>query len=1021
MKKEQILKIFLLFLSVALITGPAQGQSQKKKQAATLTVSGTVVNEAEEPLENVAITAGEGALTVYTNTEGNYSIKTKPTSPLVYTLEGYEPKIIYLADEGIPSKVVLLKAEPFASSNDIINRGDGENMYSRDVVSAISTMNVENLKAYPDLSLSNAMQGQAAGLIVRAGNGGFGKNTSSLYVRGQHTTGENGAMIIVDGVQRDIDNLIAEEIESVEVLKDITAKMLYGPAAANGVVLITTKRGQEGQKVVRASAEYGVMQNTRVPKFLGAYEYATLYNEACLNDGLLPRYTASQLEGYKNSKGANDALYPDVDWYDTFLYNQSTFTKASVEFSGGNRNVKYALVAGYMSGQGLEKIGKRTSQNQINVRGNLDIKISPSVTFKADVAGRLFTSGWGRRNQNNIMLALSTNKPNEYALTIDPSFFGNESQEEGVPYFGGSMRVVDNLYADLAYSGSNKQRDAFSQMNVGLDFNMDKLVKGLSAEAYFTFDNYNSLTQHHEVTYPTYSLREYFDTEGNSQVEITPLKKVSVSTDQTISSSTIGRVMGARANIAYHKELNQHSLGAVLAARYFKEEYQGVTQDLKNLNLSLRLNYDYAKKYFAEVALGYMGSNAYYGAEQYMLAPTAGLAWIISKENFLKNVSWLDYLKIKASAGMMGSDIGISPVAYAFSWMDDGTWTFGSANGTAARVLKASTLSNPDLKWEKQTEFNVGVEAMMISNRLTTEVNYFLGKRTDIVKQNTLYSSALGNFFWYDNVADVTNQGVDAYVRWNDRVGSDFAYGVGVNFTYSKNRIDRTDEGDVEENRRQIGKPTSANITLRYAGLFGKDVDLDSHPFQSFGPVQEGDLAYVDLNGDNIIDGRDQEMIGQSFPLTVWGIDVNLNYKGFGLYLLGTAETGVQKLVNNNYFQNYGENSYSVLARDAYHPVRNPNGTQPRLSTITDTGNNWRNSEFWYRNCSFFRLKNVELSYTFKDTKAATFFSYLKVFVRGTNLFVLSPMKDADPERLLAGLDNYPMYRAFTGGVTITF
>lgn len=1024
MKKDLIVKIFLLFLSVALFSLPAHAQKKRqgKRQAATLTVSGLIVNEAGEPLRNVAVTAGEGALTVYSDHEGRYTIKTKPTSPLVYMFEGYEPNIIYLADEGIPSTVVLLKADPFASSKDIVNRGDGENMYDRDVVGAVSAMNVENLKNFPDLSLSNAMQGQAAGLIVRAGNGGFGKNTSTMYVRGQHSTSDNAAMIIVDGVQRGIDNLIAEEIESVEVLKDVTAKMLYGPSAANGVVLVTTKRGLEGRKVVRASAEYGVMRSMRVPEFLGSHEYATLYNEARANDGLQPRYTASQLEGYKNSKGANDALYPDVDWYGEFLRKQSSFIKAAVEFSGGNRTVRYALVAGYLGGSGLEKLGKRASQDQINIRGNLDIKLNRFITFKADVAGRLFNSQWGMRNQGAFMSSLSTNKPNEYALTIDPSYFGGQTQENGIPYFGGSTRVNDNLYADVAYRGSHKQRDAFSQMNVGLDFNMDKLVKGLSAEAYFTFDNYNSLTENHELTYPTYSLREYFDADGQSQVEITQLKKVSVSTDQTISDNNIGRVMGMRANIAYNRTFGRHGVSAVMAGRYFKEEYKGVSQDFKNMNFTLRLNYDYAKKYFAEVGLGYMGSNVYYGADQYLFAPTAGLAWIISKENFLKDVSWLDYLKVKASAGVMGSDASITPIAYNFSWTDDGTWAFGPANGTNVRVLKISTLGNPDLKWEKQKEMNVGVEAMFLSRRLSAEVNYFLGKREDIVRQNTMYSSALGDFVWYENVADVTNRGVDACLRWGDRVGPDFGYSVGVNFTYTKNRIDRIDEGEgVESYRSRIGKATSANIALDYAGMFGRDIRIEDHPYQSFGPVEAGDLAYVDQNGDRIIDGRDQTMLGQSFPLTVWGIDLNLNYKGFGLYVLGTAETGVQKFATGNFFHNYGENSYSVLARDAYHPVRNPSGSQPRLSTMTDTGNNWRNSGFWARDCSFFRLKNVELSYTFRDTKAATFFSTVKVFVRGTNLLVISPMKDADPERLVAGVDNYPAYRTFSAGVAFTF
>ncbi len=1019
MKKDKIFKFLLLLLSVVLVAAPAQ--AQKKKKANRVTVSGVVVNEAGDPLKNVAITAGEGALTIYSAEDGSYTLETKTTSPIVYEIEGYETKIIYLATDGIPTEVVMPKADLRASMRDVITRGDGETLYNRDYVGAMGKADVDKIRMYPDLSLSNALQGRIAGLVSREGNGGLGSNTSSLSVRGQHTTGNNAAMVIVDGIERDSNDLVAEEIEAVEVLKDATAKMLYGPTAINGVVLITTKRGIEGRKEIRATAEYGVMQATRLPEFLGAYEYANLYNEAAMNDGLMPRYTPAQLEGYKNSTGAHDALYPNVDWYDTFLNKIGTFTKASVEFLGGNKNVKYALVAAYMDGRGLEKIGPRTMNNQINIRGNLDVKISPSVTFKADIAGRLRTSSWAMRNQSAIMSALSTNKPNEYALTIDKSFFGGVEQTDGVPYFGGSLRVNNNLYADLLYSGNNKKLDTFSQMNVGLDVNLDKLVKGLSAEAYFTFDNYDSLTERLESTYPTYALRQSVGIDGTPNMEAIALKKISISTDKAINGSDIGRLMGLRANVAYKRDFGKHSFSAVASARYFKQEFKGASQDRKNLNVALRLNYDFANKYFVEAALGCMGSNAYYGAEQYMLSPTGGIAWVASNEDFLKDVSWLDYLKVKASAGMIGTDLSATPVLYPHSWVDNGSWNFGSGNGTSNPVVSASVLQNPDLKWEKQIEANVGVEAVMLSNRLSFEANYFREKRVDIISRNAELSSALGDFYWFSNVADVSNQGVDAYLRWSDRVGSDFSYAVGVNFLYSKNKIEKIDEGNVTDDRSKIGKPTSANITYKYAGMFGKDVDIASHPFQPFGAVQAGDLAYVDTNLDKVIDGRDQVMIGQSYPLTVWGIDVNLNYKGFGLYILGTAETGVQKLANNAFFQNYGENSYSVLARDAYHPVRNPNGSQPRLSTMSGNGNNWRASEFWYRDCSFFRLKNVELSYTFKNTRANRVFSYLKVFVRGTNLFVLSPMKDLDPERLNAGLENYPMLRTVTGGVSFTF
>lgn len=250
-------------------------------------------------------------------------------------------------------------------------------------------MSIDNILRYPDLQLSNALQGQASGLIAIAEDGGLGYNKSSLYVRGQHNNGINSALVIVDGIERPIDDILPEEIESIEVLKDATAKILYGSAATNGVIVVRTKRGEAHKRIVRTGVEFGVQPSLRMPKFLDSYDYTTLFNEARMNDGMSPFYSEEQINGYKNSSGVNDVLYPNVNYYDYFLLSQNLYRKGTVEFNGGNDGVKYALIGGYTGGAGLEAVGQRSQLHRANARGNLDIKITDYLTVTADVAARI--------------------------------------------------------------------------------------------------------------------------------------------------------------------------------------------------------------------------------------------------------------------------------------------------------------------------------------------------------------------------------------------------------------------------------------------------------------------------------------------------------------------------------------------------------------------------------------------------------------------------------------------------------
>lgn len=1025
MRRYIINGLIIGILTLLTFSVNAQNRQVKKRRAtaaAVVQLKGKITDENGGPLQNVSIISGEGSITEYTGKDGSFQFRTPQGSTILIEYPGYDDVVINLKTQPFPARLVLKKSSLLASENDLRDRLDGGKTYQRYFVGAVTPVSMDLLKKYPDLTINNGMQGQAAGLIARANGGGIGYNSADLFVRGQHTNGGNTAIVIIDGIERPLADILPDEIESIEILKDAASKILYGPAAANGVISVTTKRGEANKRIIRISAQSGALISTRAPEYLSSYDYARLYNEARRNDGLADLYLPHQLEGYKNSKGVNDLLYPDVDYYKYFTRDESLYRKAAVESFGGNDNVKYAVVVGYSGSDGLETVGKRSSLNRLSIRGNLDMKINDFITAKADVAGRMEIKDWGRRDAANIFSAIATHRPNEYPFMIDAADINLPANEDGVPYFGTSDRFSDNLYADLQYGGNTSERYASNQANLGLDFNFNKFASGLKASVYATFDNYNYLRQELVNTYPTYSVQPYLDENGDEQVRFTQMRNIALNKDQSIADNETRRTSGWRANIGYEKNSGLHDFSAFAAYRFYKYENKGTTQNVIDANYSLRLNYMFDKRYIVETDFAYMGSNKFAKGNKFFPSGAVGAAWIISNEDFMKQAGKINFLKLKADYGVLGYSGNTGYDLFKTSWHEDGTTSFNEQNNTNEYITALTRYGNPDLRWEKSKELNIGIEGLFFKNRLRGEVNYFNEKRSDIIgTNNSLYGSYIGNYAIAENMGGVKNQGFDASMNWGDKTNTDFRYNIGLNLTYSKNELLSWNENNnIEDYRKAVGQSTSAIFGLQALGLFGKDVNLAGHPVQTFGPYQNGDVAYADLNNDGVVDGRDATVIGDNFPTAAWGLNADFQYKGWGLYLLGTAETGVSKLLTNGYYWNTGLGKYSATALDRYNESENPLGSYPRL-TSTGGENSFRNSSFWMESSAFFRLKNVELSYTFINRKGSGFYKKIRVYASGTNLFVLSPIKDLDPERLDAGVTNYPVYTALTGGLAVTF
>ena len=981
---------------------------KKAKKAPVIEVSSVITDESGFPIEDALILAGEGAISSYSAADGTFSIMSRSDAVILVEAEGYEPLTVNLK-AGVPAKLALKAIPLFKGAKNLKERMDGGQTHQRELTSAIETIDVEDLRRFSSLNLSNYMQGQAAGLTARSQNGGLGYQTANLNVRGPH-----GAIVVIDGIERSIDDIMVEEIGTIEVLKDASAKILYGPRATNGVILITTKRGEPNKKVIRANLEYGVTPVTRTPDYLGSYDYANLYNEACQNDGLAPYYLPHQLDGYMNSTGENDLLYPEHDWFGRFTRNSGLYKKASVEFFGGNQNVSYSLVMGYTGGNGLEKVGMRTSLDRLNVRGNLDIRINDFLTVAADVAGRLEVKNWNGHNTSTLYSYLSTFRPNEYPFIIDHEAVGLEPKADGSPYYGASVLHNNNLLSDMEFGGDKDEKYVNSQTNFGLKFDFDKYVKGLFADAFITFDNYNYVNRGISRNYETYGINSYRDELGSEQIIITQLRKINNNDDINVSSETTTRRMGVRGNLGYKTAFGKNNFSAIAGFRYYKDEVEGANQHCVTSNATLRLNYDYDSRFMVEAIVGLAGSNQFAKNNRYMLTGSLGLGYIFSEQPFIK---------VRASVGRLGHNPNSNYLLYNTVWTNGDTYALGNNNNTSVHTTNLGRWGNEAIDWITQNEANIGFDGLFFNKKLSVTLDgYVFSRNNQIVSSSFTQSDLSGNYQRSMNYGSVLNWGSELAVSYSDKAaGGDFRYTVGLNFTYMQDRVTKTNElGNIEEARKSVGKPSSTIFGLESCGLFGRDVDIASHPKQMYGAYTVGDIAYKDLNEDGVVDDKDKKSIGQTYPIGVLGVNVNLNYKGFGLYILGTAEFGSSVVLDNTYFWNTGTNSYSVKALDRYHPVNNPGGTLPRLTTTSGT-NSYRTSDFWVSKADWFRLRNVELSYTFDNRKSMKVFKTIKVFARGNNLFVISPIKDLDPEMLNAGVTNYPVMRTITGGVSIGF
>ena len=901
---------------------------------------------------------------------------------------------------------------------------------------AVSTVSGDDLYHIQTSNLSNTWVGMLPGLTVIQGNGAVGYDNANWLIRGVNSYGSgtwNSARIFVDGFEVNSEYLVSlspSEIESVSILKDGAALAIYGDRGANGVIKIETKRGKVGPSTVTAKVRYGATTPNINNKPLDSYEFAKLYNQAVSNDnGMVwtPAYSAEQLAAYQSGEGVN------VDWYDEVLRDAGSYTDGDIIFNGGNENARYNVNLGYLNTSGIlntrnTDATKNLGYEKYNIRANLDFNILKIFEFKVDFNGRIEM----RRRPNYGVTDLFSN------LARYPSNIYNIFDDEAGTLLSGTSIYPNNPYGSINKLGWYSQKARSLQGNFVLKEKLDVITPGLYIEEAFSFYSY---------TLSTYSKTRDYARYHNG--ETTTTNQTTSLTASSYGSAGMQDWKQGRLTAGYDRTFGLHDVSAVV--NYNISAYKGndfYTYKVNYLNLNGILDYVYDNRYVAQFAYSYFGNDAYAPGHRWHFYPSGSFAWVASNEDFLKNSSVVDFLKVRASVGVAGTsqsnatsvltnfDTGgryLFKDYYTSSYI--GAFYIGPNGGTDNGSLVPMFIGSDNIVPEKSVKYNVGVDAALFQG-LDLTVDAFLDKRSNILTLDNSKLAYYGKQYIFSNVGEMTNKGFEVNAIYNGKNG-DFSYRLNGMASYAKNRIDYMNEvTPANDFSAQTGRPYGTYIGL-VAERFYDISDFDSEgnlkmgiPTPAFGAVQPGDVKYKDLDKNGVVDQNDKTQIGKSvYPEWYFSFGGKLAYKGFDLEVLfqGAAGMSVNLLDNKNQVVAFVDNGNAYeIAKGAwaYYPAEGidtrATATYPRLTTLSNE-NNYQTSSLWVKNANYLKLRNLELGYNFNSLRLQqSGIANLRVYLSGQNLMTFSGLLkkyNLDPERL----SGYPTMTSYNAGVSITF
>ena len=1004
MKKYKILAL-AIFACVTL-NGWAQSEDN---------VTGRVLDEKGKPVAGALVSVEENPLVrVATDKNGRFEITAVKGSRLKVQTGDDAMKVVKI-ENGSELTVVM------DYSSEKVNYGFGLQQTNAESTGAVSTVYAENIDKSSAFSIGNSLYGNVLGLTTMQSTGVVWEQMPSMYIRGLKTlNGNNGILLVVDGLERDnnwqaLKYITPEEVESVSVLRDAAALALYGYRGVNGVVNIVTKRGKYDTREINFSYDHAFNYMTRKPELADAYTYASALNEALTNDGKQVRYSQNELNAFKN--GTSPYLYPNVNWWEEVFRDRGASDIATLSFRGGSTKMRYYTMMNLQNNRGFIKnfdtnadYSTQEKYSKANFRTNLDIDLSPKTKMQANIMGILNEFSRPGMGSDNLISKLYQLPSAAFPIRTESGLWGGNTT------WGENWNPVA-LTEGRAYSKGHT-RGLYADMSLRQD--LSSLTKGLGASVRIGYDNLASYWENHTKGYK-YGMASVASWENGLPIageEITGGKDTEMSGDSKLDWQY--RAFNFQMNVDWQRQFGVHSLYSMLLYTYKYDNAKGINNTFYRQNAGWYTHYGFKNRYFADFTLMASASNLLAPDHRWNVSPTVGLAWLISNEKFMQSQNVVDFLKLRASFGMLNTD----------NIPGNGYWneTVGGGNGYPINNnfggdggWHEGRLASVNGTTEKAYKYNAGVDATLFKG-LTLTVDGFYERRSDIwVSSDGQNSAVLGASGSYVNAGIVDSWGTEIGANYYKKMGN-VELNLGGTFTYNRSKIiEMLEEPAAYDYTRSTGNPVGQIFGLQAIGYFVDQADIDNSLPQQFGPVKAGDIKCKDMNGDKVINSDDRVAMGYnstcpeiyySFSLGLeWkGLGFSAQFQGVGNYTAILSGTYYHPLVDNTTISNY-------VYRNRWTP-ETPNARFPRLTTET-VDNNLQTSSLWLADRSFLKLRNCEVYYKLPSSWLNRFWvKNAKVYVRGVDLLCFDSIDQLDPEAMN---NSYPATRSIHVGLSVGF
>lgn len=1001
-------------------------------RAERLIAKGKVIDPNGQPVAGVAVIIDETKTGTVTDGNGYYVIDVPNVGVhLTFTCLGYKPQTAV-----VPKSLSLdiYMEEDTLEMDAAVVVGMGHQRKAS-VIGAISSVSRDALKI-PQRNLTNALAGKIAGTVVVQRTGEPGLDNAEFWIRGISSLNSSAPLVLVDGVERSMSDLSIEEIETISVLKDASATAVYGVRAANGVVLVTTRKGIAQKATIDVKIESGISNLVNMPKLLDGANYMRLYNEAYGSEFYSPeqiRMTETHADPY---------LYPNVNWFDELFTKFSTNSQVSVNVRGGGERARYYVTASYLRDNGNLYNNPDTDYNtninitRYNFRSNIDMSLTKTTTLSLEIGANMtdahqprpITSSNNFQSQaSELFSACYQQDPITTPVRVPLGYneFGEMQWGWGAPLSTSVGNPAERLFG----SGYNKTYRTSVMSQIILKQNLDFLTKGLDFTASFSYDVNTVSIQSRGKYSSLYAVNGVDDETG--LYSLVPKREG----DEFLGysySNTGDRADEFKAQFNYERVFNErHRVGAM--AMYYQRSFNNLAAGSSILalpyrkqGLAFRATYSYDDRYFIEYNMGYNGSENFKSGERFGVFPAGAIGYLISNEPFWK-VKWINHLKIRGSIGLVGSDVlAAGRFAYLSTWESGLGGHYFGPNATWSAGIGEAQEGVLGLTWEKGLKKDLGLELKMFDSMVSIDLDYFHEKRWDILIQRSSVPGIAGlNQQPLANMGRMTNHGFEATAEFNHHIGK-VNYRIYGNFSFARNKITEKDEAPTDPWRMRTGHPLNQQFGLIALGLFEDQDEIDLSPEQKFGTVRPGDVKYLDYNGDGVVDAHDEVAIGYSrVPEINYGFGLQINWKGldFGAFFRGQAH--VSYSLGGSFFpfaNGVGKGNLFAKAMDRWSEENpNPNAFYPRLSASASANNQKASTRTIYDG-SLLRLSDLEVGYTFRGKHLKSWgCQSLRVYFVGSNLLLFSPWDMWDPESGSTNGSNYPLARKFNLGVRISF